>query len=410
MNDTLAAAARAPYPPLMGKAKLITLAFQQGNVDQLRQELLARAQNDAGDVHAVLDLSMALLLSGQRDSALAVQLHAVQAQPLYHMPASVQPAAVRLLALVSRGDFLANTPLEFLIADSDVSLHILYMGADVPAPAALPEHDALIVAVGESAANQPLLQELATALTQWHKPVLNRPEHVLQTSRDGVCAALQGAQGVTCPPIVRVDREALEGLVAGTAPAHVLAGAEYPVLVRPLDSHAGQGLRKIDQASDMAAYLQEESGQSFYLSQFVEYRSADQRYRKYRVVLVDGRPYLGHLGISPRWMVHYLNADMAESARNRAEEATVMENFDETFALHHADAFRAIHERLRLDYLVMDCAQTQDGRLLVFEADTCGVVHDMDSAELYPYKHVQMQKIFSAFRRMLADKADTAQA
>jgi hypothetical protein len=410
MNDTLAIAANAAHPALLGKARLITLAFQQGNVEQLRQELLARAQNDASDVHAVLDLSMALLLSGQRDSGLALQLHAVQAQPLYHMPASVQPAAVRLLALVSRGDFLANTPLEFLVADSDVSLHILYMGADVPAPAALPEHDALIVAVGESAANQTLLRELTTALVQWHKPVLNRPEHVLQTSRDGVCAALQNAPGVVCAPIARVDRDTLAALAAGGALAQALPGAQYPVLVRPLDSHAGLGLRKIDQASDMAAYLQEESGASFYLSQFIEYRSPDQRYRKYRVVLVDGRPFLGHLGISPRWMVHYLNADMVENALNREEEAHAMAHFDATFALDHADAFRAIHERLRLDYLVMDCAQTQDGRLLVFEADTCGVVHDMDSAELYPYKHVQMQKIFSAFRRMLADKAAAAQA
>jgi hypothetical protein len=276
----------------------------------------------------------------------------------------------------------------------------------------------LIVAAGESAANQPLLRELAPALAQWHKPVLNRPEHVLRTSRDGVHEALRDAPGIVCPPITRVDRATLQALADGAPAEQALPGGRYPLLVRPLDSHAGQGLAKIDQAGDMAAYLRDveaqapggsapphDASRAFYLSQFIEYRSSDERYRKYRVVLVDGRPYLGHLGISPRWMVHYLNADMAENARNREEEGRVMQHFGTTFAARHAQAFRAIHERVGLDYLVMDCAETPDGKLLVFEADTCGVVHDMDDAGLYPYKHAHMQEIFQAFRRMLVERS-----
>ena len=43
-------------------------------------------------------------------------------------------------------------------------------------------------------------------------------------------------------------------------------------------------------------------------------------YRKLRVVFVNGRPFVAHMAVSERWMVHYLNADMGKPA-NRAEEA-----------------------------------------------------------------------------------------
>ncbi|OZI30577.1 hypothetical protein CAL29_21460 [Bordetella genomosp. 10] len=402
----------APYPELIGKARLITLAFRKGDLDGLRRQLLARAQQDANDANAALDLSMVLLLLGQRDTALALQRHAVQTQPLYHMPAARQPAALRLLALVACGDFLANTPLEFLVADSDIALDILYVGEGIPAPRQLPEHDALIVAVGESSANRPLLEALQAPVAQWHRPVLNRPEHVLKTSRDGLGAALDGAAGIIVPHIRRVARADLDALASGrTRPADLLPGVDYPVLVRPLDSHAGHGLEKIDRPADLAAYLaaHDAAGDAqtaaFYLSQFVDYRSADGLFRKYRVVMVAGRPFLGHLGISPRWMVHYLNADMLENAANRAEEGAQMLGFDSGFGARHAAAFAEIHRRVGLDYFVMDCAETPDGRLLVFEGDTCGIVHAMDPEDLFPYKAPYMRRIFAAFQDMLREKA-----
>jgi hypothetical protein len=58
-----------------------------------------------------------------------------------------------------------------------------------------------------------------------------------------------------------------------------------------------------------------------------------------------------------------------------------------------------------LDYLVLDCGETRDGRLLLFEADQCMVVHAMDSSDLFPYKAPQMRKVFDAFARMLKARA-----
>ena len=62
-------------------------------------------------------------------------------------------------------------------------------------------------------------------------------------------------------------------------------------------------------------------------------------------------------------------------------------------------------ERTGLDYLGIDCSETYDGELLIFEIDSNMVVHDMDPVDIYPYKQPQMRKLFNAFQQMLRDKA-----
>jgi hypothetical protein len=66
-------------------------------------------------------------------------------------------------------------------------------------------------------------------------------------------------------------------------------------------------------------------------------------------------------------------------------------------------------ERVGLDYFTVDCAQNQNGDLLIFEADNTAVVHNMDSPELFPYKPPQMRAIFGAFAAMLLRHARSAQ-
>jgi hypothetical protein len=77
-----------------------------------------------------------------------------------------------------------------------------------------------------------------------------------------------------------------------------------------------------------------------------------------------------------------------------------MANFDQ-FIAHHQGALNAIYQRTKLDYLGIDCAETKDGKLLVFEIDHVMVVHDMDPKDLFPYKHATMLKAKQAFRNML---------
>ncbi len=110
------------------------------------------------------------------------------------------------------------------------------------------------------------------------------------------------------------------------------------------------------------------------------------------------------MGISSHWMIHYINAGMYEDSTKRAEEAAFMANFN-AFAERHRPALAAIHQRSKLDYLAIDCAETPAGELLIFEIDHVMVIHAMDPEDLFPYKSSHMLKARQAFERFLLELA-----
>jgi glutathione synthase/RimK-type ligase-like ATP-grasp enzyme len=389
-----------------GMAALTKLAMSGADMAALGNRIIARLGANPADPAALMDLSMIALLGGQRDYAHVLQARALAGERLYRRPATTE--GVRLLAFMAPGDFMSNTPLEFVLDGTDVRLDMLFVRPGEPPPASVPDHDVAIAAVGESSDNQPLLAALESLLRDWPRPVINEPNRIARLSRDGVANLLKDAPGILIPATVRIGRPELERIGAGALPvAGVLGRGDFPVIVRPISSHAGSGLQKLDEASAIAAYLADHPEPLFYMSPFVDYRGADGFFRKYRVALIDGRSFASHAAISRNWMVHYLNAGMSESAEKRAEEARWMAEFDapEGFAARHATALRGIAERLGLDYVTIDCGEAPDGRLLVFEADVAGIVHAMDPPDLFPYKGPAMRKLFAGFRAMLCRRA-----
>ena len=396
--------------PLIGLAALMKMAYSGVDLGPLGAELVARAGHNPEDANALMDLSTVLQLRGNRDIALATQLQALAMQQIYSPPTAADAAKIRVLAIMAPGDLMSNTPVEFLLEHSGIALDILYIGPGLPSPAALPDHDVLFIAVGESDQTLPLLKELERVVATWPRPVLNQPERIARMSRDAACAMLKSTPGVVMPATLRIDRQTLQRIGAGELDiADVLEDGAFPAIVRPVDSHAGQGLDKLDEPAAVAAYLLAMPQEEFYIARFVDYRAPDGLFRKYRIVLIDGRPFLCHLAISQHWMIHYLNAGMAaettEGAEKRAEEARCMASFDTDFAQRHAAALHAIHERAGLDYLGIDCGESRDGKLLIFEVDSNMIVHAIDPVDVFPYKQPQMQKVFEAFSAMLLDAA-----
>jgi len=212
------------------------------------------------------------------------------------------------------------------------------------------------------------------------------------------------------PATARVAREDLARVGRSETPlAQVLDQGLFPIIARPLDSQGGKDLARLDAPCDIAAYLEKTRSGEFFVSRFIDYSGAGGFFRKYRVVMVHGRPFACHMAISRNWMIHYVNADMDADAWKRQEEAKFMAGFDSGFAARHERALRGIDAAMGLDYYAIDCAETPEGRLLVFEADTAMLVHAMDPVDLYPYKQPQMRKVFTAFRGMLEDRLDARQ-
>ena len=401
----LDAVAGRDVPVPVGLPALAKMAFDGADLAPMWNALVMRVDQDPRDAAAYLDLSTIAHIQGRPDDRLVLQALALEIGRIYRQPAPAATAPpLRLLAFMAPGDFLANMPIEFMLQDANVTLDMVYLLPGQPLPQTLPDHDVAIVAVSESSRNQALLRELDGLVRSWPRPVVNAPDRIARLTRDGTWALLRSAPGVTIPVNARVDRRTIERIAAGgESLGAVLGGESFPIVARPLDSHAGEGLEKLDDRAALGSYLLRWPEEEFYLAPFIDYRGSDGLYRKYRIALIAGRPYASHMAVSTHWMIHYLNADMMGQASRRAEEAQFMASFDRDFAVRHALALDAIAQRAGLDYLPFDCGETRDGRLLVFETGTNMIVHAMDSPELFPYKAPQMKKVFAAFETMLRE-------
>jgi len=389
--------------PLIGLAPLVRKIFDGEQLEDIWRVLQARVATDPEDANALMDMSTILQLHANTQAGLIVQAKALKLNRHYRRPAA-GTANLRLLALMAPGQLMDNAPLEFLLEDADVDFDMVYLSPDEMQLPALPEHDVLLVAMGQAERNHGLLHRLEGWLKDWPRPVINAPARIIDTTREGAYARLHGCPGLAVPASRRIEREALAQLAAGQTDIGALLGAGFPIIIRPLDSHAGKGLSRLDGPDDVAAYLAGMADAVFHIGSYVDYRSPDGHFRKYRIALIDGQPFAGHMGISDHWIIHYLNAGMGENAWKRNEEAAFMDGFVDGFASRHAVGLRAMHEAMGLDYLLIDCAETQDGKLLVFEVDTGAIIHDLDPPELYPYKSGHMHKLFDAFRAMLRQR------
>jgi len=391
--------------PPIGLSTLWHRAFSGGGVAALREDLIRRLEQGP-DSYAMLDMTHILQLEFQRAAAMKLQAITLKSQQLYRLAQARAPRALRLLLLKATGDLMSNTPVELLLDDYDLTVDVLYVTAGVPLPTTLPDHDVLMVAVAESAANRALLAELARVLADWPRPVLNQPAQIASLSRDTCFRTLSGIPQVVMPATVRVARGALLQLARGQIAAHtLLAHGQLPLIVRPIDSHAGQGLIKLEHTAQLPPYLAEHDAAYFFISRFIDYASPDGLFRKFRVALIGGRPHLCHLGISSHWMVHYPYEEMLAEEARRAEEARLMQTFAHDFARRHGPALAAIQQRVGLDYVGMDCAELPDGRLLIFEMSSAMLVHRMDPETLFPYKPPHMSAVFATFYRLLESVA-----
>lgn len=391
----------------IGVAALSRLQFGGGGLDVARRYLAERATGSPNAAACLLDLATVELIMGRPAVAQALQIAALSECRLFRRPSAYGMGGPHVLAIMAPGDLMANTPLEFLLEDSDITLDMLFCTPLDALPDPLPEHDLIFVAVAESDAAAPLLASLSRQLAGHRSPVLNPPDRIAGLSRTAVAATLRGLPGVVAPPAARVARAAFAQAAEDDRLGDLVqpGAGRIAIIARPIGSHAGQGLARLETAAAARDYLDRQDGEDFYVARFVDYSGPDGRFRKYRVAFVEGVAHAGHMAISDHWMVHYLNAGMWDDQAKRDEEARWMAEFDTAFAPRHAAAFAALHAALGLDYFVIDCAETADGALLVFEADPAMLVHAMDAPALFAYKQAPMRRIFSAVQAMIRRRA-----
>ena len=364
------------------------------DVSSLRELAYAvlRREPESRDAH--LRLYEVEQILGNTGAAVAHLRLALASSRLVTFPAAVDPPGVTILALYRAAAWEANLPFELVVDEQRTTVHRLYLNDDDDERAferiAIPPHDVVLNAIAESSLAQPVLRLAERFAAGSAVPVINRPAAVATLGRDRVAARFAGSANVLAPAVLAFASAALAA-----------RPVSEPVVVRPVGSQAGVDLAKIENGAQMQTYLHEHPHERYYVMPFVDYRSADGYYRKYRIMFVNGKPYAYHLAISPRWMIHYYNAPMTENPWMREEEERFVADVGAVFSGRLAAALDEIAEVIPLSYFGIDCGIAPNGRLLLFEADAAMLVHGTDDPVSFGYKRAAFARVQTALASMI---------
>jgi glutathione synthase/RimK-type ligase-like ATP-grasp enzyme len=386
----LAAVAAAP-DLLAAQFGLAVLSQRCNDLTAARDAYRRVIAIDGGHVPSHQALYELEQILGDIPAALVHQQAVLARQQLF---TSIAPQERRsVLALYTPGAWLANAPVELLFDPQTTTLHKLYVVSQAQIDAlTLPEADAIFVAIGESETSHTALELARQVAAKSRLPIINQPARVLATDRVSVTRALENIPGCTVSAAQRMARAAL---------VERPASFSLPATVRPLDSHAGQDLLKVNDAAELYAYLAAHPQDEFYVAPFIEYRSADGYYRKFRLVAVDGNVFPFHMAISTDWMVHFYTSIMRDHQWARDEERAFLADWTTVFGPELRETVARVVDAIGLEYLGIDCAIGSDGDLIVFEVDPAIIIHTLDSRELFAYKHDYVPRIFKATEAMI---------
>src|SRR5256885_16632669 len=218
----------------IGFARLTRMAFNGIDLTPLWQRLMAEVVDGTADAGCALDLSLIAQLLGERETGLSIQAEALAFHQLYRSPCSARPPRLRVLALAADIDMGGNTPIDFLLEDSDIELLTLYVVKGIGLPENLPEHDVAIVIASDSEECRETLALIEKAAPRWPRPLLNRPELIGNLDRDKLYRLLAGVPGLDIPVTAHTTRAQLSELSQGKIACEVITGElRFPMIVRP---------------------------------------------------------------------------------------------------------------------------------------------------------------------------------
>jgi hypothetical protein len=230
-----------------------------------------------------------------------------------------------------------------------------------------------------------------------NRPTINHPRSIMSTDRESIARRLADMPYCVVPRTFRVAGP----VVMEAALNKEFAGFRLPLLVRVAGPHGGDDFDKFDNWPDISDFVCRRPAANYYLIEYIDYRSVDGLFRKYRVIFIDGEILPYHLAIHDDWKVHHFRTDMANHAWMRQEEERFLDDIGGVFDTAHQETLQAMAAATGLDYGGIDFGIDRDGRIVVFEANASMLVHD-EKNEDFAYKNPYIAKIKNAFDAMLS--------
>lgn len=316
-------------------------------------------------------------------------------QQTFLVERALQPVAPVVLILSSTGR--GNIPHQHLLPSTTFSRIFWFLeGTLSKYENEIPPFDIVFNAVGDPDA-APEAHALACQFANLCKyPIVNFPNRVGRTSRSEVAKLLSTCKTALIPRVKRIERQ-----IGGFVQSPYDPDLRYPLIARPAGRHGGEGARLIDQPEQFTSLAPD--AQVIFATEFVDYRSPDGWYRKYRVIFIDRKPYPYHLAIGTHWLLHYWSAAMEHDAQRREEELQFLAKSDYIVGDKVWATLEEVGTTLDLDFVGIDFSILPDERLLLFEANATMLVHP-EGDQLFSYKNFAVQNIVGAFDRMIASK------
>ena len=332
---------------------------------------------------------------GDIEGARAAYAEAAQIQPLIKRPAAKFPADFRVLALYA--PFGGNTPTEYIFKDAvhDTDTLALFASCEYDGDLFRQNVQVVVNLISDADQAEAVLPLAADLVDRLDRPTVNHPRKIQRTTRDAVAVLLQGMPGCGIPKALRHKA----GADVSVAALQAALPFSSPVLARPVGTHGGDDFEKIEDMAALSAFLKQRPDHDHYLIEYIDYRSDDSYFRKYRFIFVDGQILPYHLAISSDWKVHHVNTDMANQPWMQQEEEAFLNNPTSVFSPANYEALHAIQERIGLEYFGIDCGLDRSGNIVVFEDNASMLVHAQNQE--FPYKTPAVERIKLAFDAMM---------
>jgi len=388
-----------------GHVNLGNLLFLADEKAEARGHYEAALKLDPDHIHAHRGMGNVLAEIGDTAGARRHRDKGFKSHFLTTLPyrGEAPPISILLLVAASGGNIPTNSLLDDRIFQTTV-LVTEYADPAVP----LPPHDLVFNSIGDADLSREGLKSAFAVLARTERPVLNHPAQVLKTGRAANIDRLRGLPNVVVPRVITAPRRLLAGPEATTVIAD--NGLAFPLLVRAPGFHTGIHFIRVETLEDLAAAVTQFPGNDAWLIEQLDARGPEGLYRKYRVMIVEGKLYPLHLAISRDWKVHYFRADMAHSAENRAKDAAFLDNMTSVLGPRAVAALERISAELGLDYGGIDFAVNAQGDVLFFEANATMVMVPLTSDEKWAYRRPAFERVFAAIRAMLIERSTAAGA
>jgi glutathione synthase/RimK-type ligase-like ATP-grasp enzyme len=294
-------------------------------------------------------------------------------------------------------------------------LHRL-IGADVPFHRTLitrnffrqqralePGYECILNLITEAEENGRVLENLRKLVRGYRAPLINRPEAVLQSTRDLVARKLAGIPGLIVPRVLRVR----SGNADGASKTIERAGMHFPVILRRAGTHTGRIVGKFDDLDSIRAAAVDRG--EHLATEFVDFRSVDGLCRKYRVFFIGSRRVFRHLLVSDDWNVHASDRQrvMAQRPEFIAAEEAILATPEGAFSNEVQRVLSAVRERMPLDFFGMDFGIAPDGRVVLFEANATMNFFPLSPDPRFAYLARCVEPARSAFYELLGLQEQT---